>query len=195
MKKFILYGELAKRFGKHHQFKVKSVHEGIRALKANFKGFEEMLCGSHVYGIGYRVKVGSRSLDEASDTIIPSSDRDTIRIVPVLFGSGGGIFRVILGAALVVGGILVSGLTFGAAGPLGQGMIVSGLGLVIGGVAQLLTGPPKIDAQADSAEKKQSYIFNGPVNTTAQGGAIPVGYGRMIVGSVTVSAGIETHES
>ncbi len=40
-------------------------------------------------------------------------------------------------------------------------------------------------------EGRQSYLFDGPVNTAAQGGAAPVVYGRMRIGSTMVSAGIK----
>ena len=39
-------------------------------------------------------------------------------------------------------------------------------------------------------EPDTRYHFNGVVNTTAQGNPVPLGYGRMIVGSAVVSAGI-----
>ena len=39
-----------------------------------------------------------------------------------------------------------------------------------------------------------SYTFSGPVNTTAQGQPVPVGYGRLIVGGAVISAGITTEE-
>ncbi|MNL81044.1 Bacteriophage lambda tail assembly protein I [compost metagenome] len=43
---------------------------------------------------------------------------------------------------------------------------------------------------ADGPENGASYNFNGPVNTTAQGNPVPLLYGRMIVGSSVISAGI-----
>ncbi|HCW20974.1 MAG TPA: phage tail protein, partial [Achromobacter sp.] len=42
----------------------------------------------------------------------------------------------------------------------------------------------------DSPDNGASYNFNGPVNTSAQGIPVPVLYGRMIVGSAVISAGI-----
>jgi predicted phage tail protein len=47
---------------------------------------------------------------------------------------------------------------------------------------------------ADQAENKASYNFNGPINTTAQGNPVPLGYGRKIVGSAVVSAGIYSED-
>ncbi len=190
MKQIILYGELAKRFGKHHNFAVKNVSEAIRALSANCKGFHKMMAEAHRYGIGFSVKVGKLALNTESDAANPCGELDVIRIAPALFGSSG-VARILVGAVLVVGGILISGASFGAAGQIGGSMIYAGIGLIIGGVASLLTGPPKIDLPG---KETQSYIFNGATNTTTQGGIVPVGYGRMIVGSIVISAGIETHE-
>jgi predicted phage tail protein len=70
----------------------------------------------------------------------------------------------------------------------------AGIAMAIGGVVQMLTPLPKSPNQEDRPDNKPSYIFNGAVNTTAQGYPVPVGYGRMIVGSAVISAGITTDE-
>lgn len=41
-------------------------------------------------------------------------------------------------------------------------------------------------------DQRTSYLFDGAVNTVAQGGPVPIIYGRMRVGSVVVSAGINS---
>jgi len=48
-----------------------------------------------------------------------------------------------------------------------------------------LTPLPKSSGGSD-----QAFGFSGPVNTTAQGNPVPIGYGRLIVGSVVISAEI-----
>ena len=56
-------------------------------------------------------------------------------------------------------------------------------------------GPtPKATEPSERPENKPSYSFNGAVNTTAQGHPVPVGYGRLIVGSAVISAGIDVDE-
>ena len=65
-----------------------------------------------------------------------------------------------------------------------------GMSMMIGGVMQLLSPQIKELSAKDSAGNGASYHFNGVVNTTAQGNPVPLGYGRMIVGSAVVSAGI-----
>lgn len=45
-------------------------------------------------------------------------------------------------------------------------------------------------AAAAAPEAKNSYFFAGPLNRTQQGGPVPVGYGRLIIGSVVVGASV-----
>lgn len=193
MRTIILYGALAKQFGKYHSFAVKNCAEAIRALKANFKGFESYMANAHNDGVGFKVFVGGHSLGDVSEIHDPSGSRDIIRIVPVIVGSKSGWFRIIVGAALVAAAVVVSGATFGAAAPLATVLGSLGASMIIGGVAQLLTKPPNLGiASQDSS--KQSYIFSGATNVSAQGAAVPVVYGEMLVGSVVVSAGIESND-
>jgi predicted phage tail protein len=70
------------------------------------------------------------------------------------------------------------------------------LGLVALGVSMLLMKPPPMvspqaianpsadfEASPDSGGGEPSYTFNGPVNTIGEGGPVPIGYGRLIIGS------------
>lgn len=76
----------------------------------------------------------------------------------------GGVFSIILGVILIVVGGIVSGMSFGAAAPIGGAMISAGWGLVIGGAVMLLTPVPK-GTKNKSVENEPSYSFNGAVNT------------------------------
>ena len=66
--------------------------------------------------------------------------------------------------------------------------------VLLGGVSQLLFGPanPTSSSSGEKANNLPSYLFGGQVNTMRQGGAIPLLYGKMIVGSQMISAGIST---
>lgn len=63
-----------------------------------------------------------------------------------------------------------------------------GMSLAMAGITEMLT--PKGLSARDRPKNGASYTFNGPVNTTAQGNPVPLGYGRMIIGSAVISAGI-----
>ena len=190
MKTLILYGELAKRFGKFHRFKVKNAAEAIRALKANFRGFEKFMCEAHLHGLQFKVFVGGRSVKDYPEIHNPSGRTEIIRLVPVLVGSKSGILKTLIGVVLIAAAVVISVASSGAlAGFASQSLGSLGAALVIGGIAQMLTKPPQKERP-----DKESHIFNGPVNTTVQGKAVPVGYGRLIIGSAVISGGIETHE-
>lgn len=78
----------------------------------------------------------------------------------------GGVFNIILGAVLVIVGAWVSGMSFGAAAPIGGAMMTAGWGMIIGGVVQLLTPVPH-GTKNKSVDNEPSYSFNGAVNTQA----------------------------
>jgi predicted phage tail protein len=182
-----LYGKLGTRFGRVHRLAVLSPAEAVRALRVLLPGFERELMTSKDRGISYAILAGQRHL-KADQLQQPVGD-DDIRIAPVIQGAkSGGVFSAILGAVVIaasaVGSYFAPGNPFSAIG------YKFGAALILGGVAQMLSPQQKGLATKDSPDNGASYNFNGPVNTTAQGNPVPVLYGRMIVGSAVISAGI-----
>ena len=70
-------------------------------------------------------------------------------------------------------------------------LIAGGIGLMAGGVAQMLTKIPSMKPGKET-EKKQSTSFSNLSNMAAQGRPVPLAYGRIRVGSLIISQGIET---
>jgi predicted phage tail protein len=183
MREVVLHGELAKRFGKNHLLDVKSPAEAVRALCANFPDFERHMVESRSRGVGYNVWSNGRNIGEGELKMI---GRGRIYISPVIIGSKkGGLLQVILGAVLIIIGAVIDILTYGTGG---NQLIAIGGAMLIGGVIQLLTPLPKTSGGSDQVT---SSFFNGPVNTTAQGNPVPIGYGLLMVGSVVISGEIE----
>lgn len=193
-----LYGWLGQQFGRVHRLVVSSPAEAIRALCVIRPGFEAALASSQEKGVRYACFVGRTNISEA-ELHHPAGD-DAIRIAPVLAGSKrGGLFQTILGAALVIGaGLLMPGSTglLGALGAKGAYGVAAAFGfsMFAGGVVQLLSPQQRSLSTKDRPENGASYNFNGPVNTSAQGGPVPLLYGRMIIGSATISAGIYSED-
>lgn len=185
-----LYGKLGERFGRVHRFALdsNSVGEAIQALSSQFNGFTEWLVGAKDRGVAFAVFAGKRNLEE--DDLQGSVGDNDIRIAPVLIGSkSGGLFNVILGAALAVVGFT------GIAGPISPFLANAGLAMIAGGVAQMLSPQPKGLHSKDSGANQASYAFNGPVNTEAQGNPVPLFYGGPLkIGSAVISAGITTED-
>jgi predicted phage tail protein len=182
-----LYGELGKKFGRIHRFAVKSPAEAIRALCVNFKGFEKYLLDSDQKNVGYKVFADSENIDESG---LRNPVSEIIKFIPVVMGAGDSTGKIILGAVLVVAGAVLTYYSGGTLAAIGHGMISVGIAFIAGGVYQALSPQPKSPDPVESPNNKPSYSFSGAVNTSAQGQPVPLCYGRMIVGSAVISAGI-----
>jgi predicted phage tail protein len=202
MKTVLLLGELGKKFGRKLRLDVKTPAEAVRALCANFPEFERHMVESEKRNVGYRILLDKS--DVSIDDIHNPAGSSTIKFVPVIHGAGGNFTTILIGAAIIGAAFFTGGasLTFGMMGGITGvatttvGSIALGVGasLVLSGIAQMISPLPKSNEPGEQPENKPSYVFNGAVNTTAQGQPVPVGYGRMIVGSAVVSAGITTEE-
>lgn len=190
-----LYGKLGTRFGRVHRLAVNSAAEAVRALCMIKPGFERELMTSRDRGINYAVFLGKKNI--AEDEMFHPTGSEDIRIAPILQGSGrGGIFQTILGAAMMVFAMWATNGFSGLASwaetmKSGWGIVATmGMTMAMGGIMQMLSPQVKGLGTKDNPENGASYAFNGAVNTTAQGNPVPLGYGRMIVGSAVISAGI-----
>jgi predicted phage tail protein len=182
LRKIKLYGKLAKFIG-HRVLEadVATAAEAVRFLLANWPELEAHMSDQH-----YRVSVGTYDLD--LEELHHPAGAAPISFVPVVAGAGA-VGRIIAGIALVAIGLFVPGI-----GALGVQLLVGvGASLILGGVAQLLTPTPKVPQGADKQDDpRKSYSFSGIQNTSRQGVPVPIVYGETIVGSVVISAGIDT---
>lgn len=218
LKQVTLYGELAQNYGRSWSLDVNSPSEAMQALAANNPGFRQFVCASHERGVGYKVMVGKTYL-EKQDEIYDPTGKQGIKIVPVVLGAKkGGLGKVILGIGLMVAAPWLAGAIGGAAGAVGTtgavlhgsatavsattgaalgtiGTTIGGMAaqmgtaLLYGGIAQLLAPTPE-----PPPEEKENYSFNGAVNTTRQGVAIPICYGQVMVGGAVISAGMKAED-
>lgn len=179
----ILYGELGKKYGKRHSFVINSIPEAFRALDCNYPGFiEDIKKDSY-----YKVVADNKVLDESQ---LGKQVINSIKIIPIVQGSGNGVGNIIAGAAL---------LTFAWYNPFSWGWLANasslgaiavktiGVSLLLGGVSQLLTKTTK----TKTVDTNPSYVFNGAVNTSSQGNPVPLAYGKILAGSQVISTGLE----
>lgn len=190
MKTIILQGQLGKLFGRRHRLAVKTAGEAVRALIANFPAIERYLIETK--NVGYRIKLHDTPLFKTDEMHYPVGG-PTIIFTPIIAGSKDqGIGTIIIGsllvAAAVVGNVLYPG------NPISPYLMNAGIAMIMGGTVQMLSPAPKTGEPKEREENKPSYNFNGPVNTTAQGQPVPIGYGRLLVGGAVISAGLTTEE-
>lgn len=177
MREIRLYGELGKKFGKSFHLDVRNTREAITALKAVVKGFSQYL--QQHSADGFHIFIDKQDIDR-TELDYPVGTREVIKIVPVVGGSGG-FFKVVIGIALILG-----------TSYLGAWSVNVGWSMIAAGISEILFAPPVPNSptQQEKVENKPSYVFDGPVNTTAQGHCVPVAYGRLRVGSQVISAGL-----
>lgn len=186
-----LYGKLGARFGRVHRLAVNSVAEAVRALCVLLPGFEREMMTSGDRGVSYACFLAKTNINE--ETLQAPAGQDEIRIAPVIRGAKrGGLFQTVLGVALLAVAWWNPAGWLGAAAQMG--LMAAGAGMAIGGVFQMMAPTQQGLSTADRPENGASYNFNGPVNTTAQGNPVPLGYGKKIVGSAVVSAGIYSED-
>ena len=215
-----LLGELGQRYGVEHRYtNLRTPAEAIKLLCINHPELQRELITAHEHGIGYRVIQAETDLDYP-DLRLPIGQHDLI-VAPVIAGSGGGgVGRILIGAALVAGAFFTGGATIGLLGLAAPIAVSTALGtigasLILGGVSQLLSPQPTIGnlgsnrlGSGDSlstdgpqsvtrgTDGRQSYAYTGAANTVGVGATIPVAYGEVLIGSQLLSANVDvTDES
>jgi predicted phage tail protein len=187
LRKIKLYGKLAKFIGKRVlEADVATAAEAVRFLLANWPELEAQMSDQH-----YRVSIGTYDID--LEELHHPAGAAPISFVPVVAGAGA-VGRVLAGIALIALSFLIIPLGIAAAGAgIATAVGLAGASLLLGGIAQLLTPTPKATQGADGQDDpRKSYSFSGIQNTSRQGVPVPIVYGETIVGSVVISAGIDT---
>lgn len=176
------YGSL-KQFGSEFRLDCKTLAEVVQALTSQIPKLRQFIQqGLFTVRVG-REYLDNRYLEQGLNQHL--KDNSTVHFTPVLKGSKkAGLFQTIVGAVMVVVGAFTSW-----AG--GAALIAGGIGLMAGGVAQMLTKMPSMST-GKGAEKKQSTSFSNLSNMAAQGRPMPIAYGRIRVGSLIISQGVET---
>ncbi|WP_294844487.1 hypothetical protein [uncultured Gilliamella sp.] len=172
------YGNL-KQYGDKYKINADTAAEALNCLYLQIKGLKECIKKGY-----FRVRINKKDISEKTIQFglqSQLSHDSVIHIVPVAAGAkNGGVLSVIAGAVMVVVGYF-SGQYWLA------GM---GIGMMIGGVAMMMTKTPKMKENSDEGKKSTSFSSLG--NTAAQGAPVPLPYGEIMVGSRVESEGVET---
>ena len=207
------HGKFGKFMGREFKVKISSVKEALRAVDSlsGRKFTKFFLEDKENLNADYRVLVNGKELASShakidslkkaaeSELFIQNENLETIDIMPIVKGSDDfmSIFIIIVGVILIAtglgafGGIALLGMSAATTSTV---LLIAGVGLVAAGVSNLLAETPKFADFKDPGAKKsfgQSYLFDGPEGTAGEGGPVPIGYGRLIVGGVAITATYE----
>ena len=195
MVKVNFHGELKGGLEGPYELEVSSVSEAIHAIdmmtngsirkyfvdpKNRFKSYHLVINGKKTFFPGFKNL-------HTSEVTINRKDLETIDIVPSLEGSS----NILDWAGTAVGVI-------GMFRANDQNSFMAAAILAYQGISNLLSKPPEPPDQhkitnpsSDPSELANSYLFSGPTNVLNEGGPVPIGYGRLMVGSQVIMASYE----
>ena len=197
--KVFLDGPMGKEFGEEWEFEVSSPREALTMVEANKPGLFGWLRMHASKYTHYQVVVEYEDghTEQLSEETFPMNRKMvSIRFIPHIEGSGK-LGQAIAGAVLIVVGAIINYASGGSLSWIGTPMMKIGVGMLISGViAALTTKTSNATLSSPGAESKSltSYTFDGPTNTTQQGVPVPLIYGRCLVGSQVISAGLSVEQ-
>ena len=211
-----LHGELRNLFGECFKLNISSPKEVFSAINANKKTFAHTVKKLAIKGVLYRIVIDDEVLSNPKELDVQKAPKE-MHIVPVVWGAGGnsgGILMLAAGVALVaitagaaapaLAGAMGLSVTAGSAAAtagaavgsltaLGSVVASVGVSLAIQGAMSLLFPQPKPDFNQEVAAGGKSYLFGNKPSNVSQGQAVPVGYGRLLIGSSQISAATNHH--
>ena len=203
-----LKGELGERFGEKWSMNVNKVQDIFRLIECQRQGFRPYIQECIENEIDFTVQRGEEFIDETE--LLLSLGKEDIIVTPIPAGSKGKVGKIIGAALLIYTGfylvqgaaagagsaqiaqaqalnmagsnIAAAGATMGTVGTVaGYTLMVLGTSLGLRTLAEMM--------MPDAAEgEDDSHLFSGPMNTTVQGGAVPILYGEMQVGGHLINA-------
>jgi predicted phage tail protein len=192
MTNIILHGILAKEFGKNFRMKIHKAANVIKAIDVNRRNFNKRIFELSREGFNYTMIVDGKKITELEELNIQKEPQE-IHLVPLIIGSGGAL---LVGSWLGVSALAVSAGTAGA-GALFAASLINFVVLtaVSIGLQMLLAPKPDAGPQISATTKalSESFAFSNKANVAAQGVPVPVGYGRLKVGSQTIQVSVKSY--
>ena len=215
--KIFLHGQLGKAFGRRWNLNVRSPKEALKAIEANREDFRPFLIKKHKEGVRYKVFIDKTPLNSKEEMGLELNDKKEIHFLPLIKGRGysygdsfnanpsqGDYFRdgaITYGISALIGmggeyvseewgWELVGDFAMGLSDigkELGMSMIMQG---AIMGLMPDMPDPPSDESVGPTQKSTSSFIFSRPLNNITQGAPVPIGYGRLRVGSHVISSSL-----
>ena len=167
-----IHGILAREYGDIFELSLPNPKDVLEAIDCNRTGFIRRLVELQKQGFCYDIIIDKKRVTQ-EEHISRVKNPTTIDLVPAIAGSGPAFFLPLVGGSKLLATI-ASALFFAA-------------------VSYALTPKPEIEAlEIDADGSKSSLIFSNTVNVASQGSPVPIGYGRLKVGSQVIQATIKS---
>jgi predicted phage tail protein len=190
----ILHGELATEFGDKFDVDIDHPAEGYRALACQLPGFKEKIRAGQFYLVR-EMPNGEFAVTE--NMFYLGMNECRFHIIPIVEGANSkGVGKIILGIALIGASFIpgLQGVAFiglQSLGTVAHIAALAGIGLALGGLAQILAPQPTNQPATDA---KNSFLFGGNINPSGQNIPVPLAFGRMRIPGIPVATQIVTNE-
>ena len=193
-----LHGILGVLYGKTFKMHVQSGFLALKALNCINSGFIKKINDLHRDGLAYSIIIDGQWICD-KDNLNCFKSIKQIDIVPAI--SGAGFWKSFLQIALVFVAVAAIAFTGGASllGALAMGALAAGAMAL-----QMFMAPKAKDGSsgsnqqyvggqsASSSSQNKSYAFSNMDNVSMQNVPVPVGYGRMRIGTKIIQTSIKT---
>jgi predicted phage tail protein len=202
MTTIILNGILGKIFRKNFKLHLGRINDFANAIDSIFKNFKLKLKELAEKGYNYVYRYDEKNKELNIIPLIGGSGKTVLIVIAVIIIILAVIFApfTIAGFASLLGSTGSAGAAAAAAGAslsfaqlagvyLVQTLFMTGISLLIQGLMMEPLKTPQAELRATggavyaSAAAGKSYVFTGTRNIATQGTSVPIGYGRMKVGS------------
>ena len=157
-----LHGILAQKYGEVFEIDINKPRDVIRAIDANRDGFRKTVVDLQKQGFSYELIVNKKRLNK--EEFLNSKKPQEIDFVPFIVGSGP------------------------------TEWIMLGLSLLSAVIQYALIDPGTIDGGESTVggDSKSLTFSSSQINLAAQGSPLPIGYGRLKIGSSIIQASIKS---
>jgi predicted phage tail protein len=182
VKKIFLHGEIGTLFDKEWNLDVDTVEEAVQAIDANSSGFIDFLVREQINGNNYLCLHKSpkeiKTKGDFNKNVISHHQNKIKSSMHIICTADGG-FVAGMAAKLFTSTLLQNVFTSVVWGAITQVAM------------NVLFKPPKPPDQGKAVSTK-SFLIKGATNRQAQGIPVPLGYGRLMVGSSNISASMRS---
>lgn len=176
-----LHGILAKEFGNSFQMKIRKSREVFQAIDVNKNNFIHRILNLAKEGVHYAIIVDGKDIKNCLELEINNSPK-TIDIIPAICGAGSSQTWIRVGLGVL-------GVVALAFGQISLGVALIGMAITMG----MKPKPETIKPQTYfTSGTKESFIFSSKANLMQQGSPVPIGYGRLRIGSNVIQTTVKS---
>jgi predicted phage tail protein len=172
-----LHGILGREYGEFFTLSLGNTRNILHAIDANRRGFLKRVIELQKHGFLYDIIINKKRIEHGEE-MEAMRNPETIDLVPAITGSG-----IVAGISTVI--------TF-----LGTHAVIAAIvkAVIFAVIAYALMPTPEPEGalEIEAGASKTSLIFSNTVNTASQGAPLPLGYGRLKVGSQVIQATIKS---